>query len=53
MCVSFSIFRRMNELLLQLVIAAKSIGNTEMEQRFAEGSKLLQRGIIFAGSLYL
>ena len=46
-------FRRLNELLVQLVAAVKAIESVELEEKFKSGSKLLQRGIIFAGSLYL
>ena len=41
------------ELLRQLQAAAHSIGNTDLQQKFEEGSKLLKHGIIFAGSLYI
>merc|ERR1712025_292285 len=43
--------RRLEELLRQLVCAAKAIGNKELEDKFEEGSKLLRRGIVFANSL--
>lgn len=45
--------RRLEELLRQLVEAAKAIGNKELEDKFEEGSKLLKRGIVFANSLYV
>lgn len=45
--------RRLEELLRQMVQAAKSIGNTELENKFSEGIKLIKRDIIFAASLYL
>eukprot|EP00743_Colponemidia_sp_Colp-15_P003213 GILK01003472.1.p1 GENE.GILK01003472.1~~GILK01003472.1.p1 ORF type:complete len:1034 (+),score=223.64 GILK01003472.1:50-3151(+) len=45
--------RRLDELLRQLASAAKSIGNTELEQKFAEGIAKIKRGIVFAASLYL
>jgi len=45
--------RRLDELLTQLREAAKSIGNSELDVKLTEGTRLLKRGIIFAGSLYL
>ena len=45
--------RRLEELLRQMVQASKSIGNTELENKFSEGIKLIKRDIIFAASLYL
>ena len=33
--------------------AAKSIGNTELENKFAEAITKLKRDIVFATSLYL
>lgn len=45
--------RRLEELLRQMVQAAKNIGNTELENRFASAIKLLKRDIVFAASLYL
>ena len=45
--------RRLEELLRQMVQAAKNIGNTELENKFSEAIKLLKRDIIFAASLYL
>ncbi|KAI9091124.1 rRNA-processing arch domain-containing protein [Phlyctochytrium arcticum] len=45
--------RRLEELLRQMVTAAKSIGNTELENKFAEGINKIKRDIVFAGSLYL
>jgi len=47
------VFRRLEELLRQMCSAAKSIGNTELENKFAEGINKLHRDIIFAASLYL
>ena len=34
-------------------MAAKSIGNTELENKFASGIVCIKRDIIFASSLYL
>uniref|UniRef100_A0A6M2DMA1 Putative rrna-processing arch domain protein n=1 Tax=Xenopsylla cheopis TaxID=163159 RepID=A0A6M2DMA1_XENCH len=45
--------RRLEELLRQMVQAAKSIGNTDLEVKFNEGIRLLKRDIVFAASLYL
>lgn len=45
--------RRLEELLRQMMQAAKTIGNTDLENKFAEGIKLLKRDIVFAASLYL
>ena len=45
--------RRLEELLRQMVEAAKNIGNTELENKFAESIKLIKRDIVFAASLYL
>ncbi|GFU46746.1 exosome RNA helicase MTR4 [Trichonephila clavipes] len=45
--------RRLEELMRQLCQASKAIGNTEMENKFSEGIKLIKRDIVFAASLYL
>lgn len=45
--------RRLEELLRQMIQAAKNIGNNELENKFAESIRLLKRDIVFAGSLYL
>lgn len=45
--------RRLEELLRQMCQAAKTIGNTDLENKFADGIRLLKRDIIFAASLYL
>jgi ATP-dependent RNA helicase DOB1 len=39
--------------LRQLCNAAKSIGNVELETKFAEGIQKIKRDIVFAASLYL
>ena len=44
--------RRLEELLQQLMEAARRIGSAELEKRFADASHSIRRGIIFAGSLY-
>ncbi|KAL1920074.1 uncharacterized protein VTP21DRAFT_1220 [Calcarisporiella thermophila] len=46
-------FRSLEELLRQMVAAAKSIGATELENKFAEGITRIKRGVVFAASLYL
>ncbi|KAG8235608.1 hypothetical protein J437_LFUL014653 [Ladona fulva] len=45
--------RRLEEVLRQLCQAAKNIGNTELENKFSEGIKIMKRDIVFAASLYL
>ncbi|XP_069735881.1 exosome RNA helicase MTR4 [Phaenicophaeus curvirostris] len=45
--------RRLEELLRQMYHAAKAIGNTELENKFAEGITKIKRDIVFAASLYL
>ena len=45
--------RRLEELLRQLQSAAKAIGNTELEDKFAEAIVKIKRDIVFAVSLYL
>ncbi|KDN37581.1 antiviral helicase [Tilletiaria anomala UBC 951] len=48
-------FRRLQELLRQLVEAAKAIGNDELETKFNQSLAMLERqtSIIFSPSLYL
>ena len=45
--------RRLEELLRQLSQASKAIGNTELEQKFAQGILKIKRDIVFASSLYI
>ncbi|KAJ4846922.1 ATP-dependent RNA helicase mtr4 [Turnera subulata] len=45
--------RRLEEVLQQLIQAAKSIGETEMEAKFEEAVSKIKRDIVFAASLYL
>jgi len=45
--------RRLEELLRQLSLASKAIGNTELERKVADGIVKLKRDIAFAASLYL
>ncbi|OZJ06730.1 ATP-dependent RNA helicase mtr4 [Bifiguratus adelaidae] len=47
------LFRRLEELLRQMVVAAKSIGNADLESKFSDGILKIKRDIIFAASLYL
>ncbi|KAI8055634.1 ATP-dependent RNA helicase DOB1 [Syncephalis plumigaleata] len=41
------------QLLRQMSAAAKAIGNTELEVKFAQGITKIKRDIVFAASLYL
>lgn len=45
--------RRLEEILRQLIQASKSIGNTDLENKFSESIKIVKRDIVFAASLYL
>ena len=45
-------FHRLEELMRQLIDAAKVVGNEELESRCAAARKLLVRDVIFAASLY-
>lgn len=45
--------RRLEEVLRQMCQAAKTIGNTELENKFAGGILKIKRDIVFAASLYL
>ena len=45
-------FHRLEELMRQLIDAAKVVGNEELETRCAAARKLLVRDVIFAASLY-
>jgi len=45
-------FHRLEELLRQLIDAAKVVGNDELEQRCAAARTLLVRDVVFAASLY-
>lgn len=46
-------FRRLEELIKQIVEAAKTIGNTSLADKMTECETLLHRGIMSANSLYL
>lgn len=45
--------RRLEEVLQQLILASKSIGETELESKFEEAVSKIKRDIVFAASLYL
>ncbi|KMT07897.1 hypothetical protein BVRB_6g145930 [Beta vulgaris subsp. vulgaris] len=45
--------RRLEEILQQLILAAKSIGETELESKFEDAVSTIKRDIVFAASLYL
>lgn len=45
--------RRLEEVLQQLIVAAKSIGETELESKLEEAIAMIKRDIVFAASLYL
>ncbi|KIY70037.1 antiviral helicase [Cylindrobasidium torrendii FP15055 ss-10] len=49
------VFRRLGELLRQMAMAAKVIGNGELEKKFEKASEMLERPntVIFCSSLYL
>ncbi|VDB95625.1 unnamed protein product [Peniophora sp. CBMAI 1063] len=49
------VFRRLQELIRQMVSAAKVIGNAELQEKFEKASEMLERpnSVIFASSLYL
>lgn len=46
-------FKRLEEMLRQMVMAAKTIGNTELENKMEKAIELVHRDIVSAGSLYL
>lgn len=45
--------RRLEELLRQMCQASRVIGNTDLENKFAESITYIKRDIVFAASLYL
>ena len=45
--------RRLEELIRQITVAAKAIGNQELEAKFEKGAELIKRDIVFCSSLYL
>ena len=46
------VIRRLEELLRQLMDAAKLVGNDELEARCTEARGMLIRDVVFAASLY-
>lgn len=46
-------FKRLEEMLRQMVTAAKTIGNAELEEKMEKSMGLVHRDIVSAGSLYL
>lgn len=45
--------RRLEETMREMCQAAKTIGNTQLENKFSEGIRMMKRDIVFAASLYL
>ncbi|KAJ1257530.1 hypothetical protein BS78_10G003100 [Paspalum vaginatum] len=45
--------RRLEEVLQQLILASKSIGETQLEAKLEEAVNKIKRDIVFAASLYL
>ncbi|WOK97165.1 DExH-box ATP-dependent RNA helicase DExH9 isoform X1 [Canna indica] len=45
--------RRLEEVLQQLILASKSIGEVELESKFEDAVAKIKRDIVFAASLYL
>lgn len=45
--------RRLEEFMRQMVQAAKTIGNEDLEKKFTEGIQSIKRNIVFSASLYL
>jgi ATP-dependent RNA helicase DOB1 len=45
--------RNLEELLRQMCMASKAIGNEMLEAKFLEGIRLIKRDVVFAASLYL
>eukprot|EP00244_Chara_vulgaris_P006478 TRINITY_DN24599_c0_g2_i1.p1 TRINITY_DN24599_c0_g2~~TRINITY_DN24599_c0_g2_i1.p1 ORF type:complete len:106 (-),score=18.81 TRINITY_DN24599_c0_g2_i1:127-444(-) len=45
--------RRLDEVIGQIKIACKAVGESELERKFEEASGNLRRGIMFANSLYI
>lgn len=46
-------FKRLEEMLRQMVTAAKTIGNAALEEKMEKAIELVHRDIVSAGSLYL
>ncbi|KAG8834632.1 ATP-dependent RNA helicase mtr4 [Serendipita sp. 399] len=49
------VFRRLQELIRQMIAAAKAIGNSDLEKKFGDALGMLERqgSVIFCSSLYL
>lgn len=47
------VIKRLEELLRQMASAAKTIGNSALEETFNKGIAMIKRDIVFAASLYL
>ncbi|KAH7096113.1 antiviral helicase [Auriculariales sp. MPI-PUGE-AT-0066] len=49
------VFRRLQELIRQMIVAARAIGNKELEEKFSQAKGLVERpnSVIFCSSLYL
>eukprot|EP01024_Parvocaulis_polyphysoides_P025298 TRINITY_DN23107_c0_g1_i1.p2 TRINITY_DN23107_c0_g1~~TRINITY_DN23107_c0_g1_i1.p2 ORF type:complete len:205 (+),score=32.84 TRINITY_DN23107_c0_g1_i1:26-616(+) len=47
------LIRRLEELLGQLALACKTIGDEQLAQKFQTGATMINRDVIFAASLYL
>ncbi|KAL6012016.1 Exosome RNA helicase MTR4 [Asimina triloba] len=45
--------KRLEEILQQLILATKAIGETQLESKFEEAVSRIKRDIVFAASLYL
>lgn len=46
-------FKRLEETIRQMVMAAKTIGNVALEEKMEKAAELVHRDIVSAGSLYL
>lgn len=46
-------FRRLDELISQLIECSKLIGNADLKAKFEKAQEGLKRGIVFTSSLYL
>lgn len=45
--------RRLEELIRQMCVASKSVGDSVLEEKFLKGIELLKRDIVFSSSLYI
>lgn len=46
------VLRRLNELMIELSSALKNVGNSTLYEKFIEGHRKINRGIVSASSLY-